>query len=393
MREYSRPIECKKENEMNTSLENIMKVYSLLEDEESREIFWDRFKYSVTGEKRFLLDAVSDSYTYNDTFANNSNAALIELFKQIIITDEECEIAIWGASDKAMTIVELLYEFGFLDGTVKNADCYYVDNDPNKWGSDFGWHNPIMHMQVFNPDRLKNTTKKVYVLLAVHTFSNDRRITRQLIDYGIEDKAIFHSLIEYEYFLGEMYLAEGIMKPVKGDVFCDVGAFDMYNTEKFIRWNPEYEHVYAFEADPVSYAKCRAKNWGSKIDVYHLGVWSCKSQLSFESAPNGEYGGSRISEAGNQVVETVSLDEFLDNKKVDIIKMDIEGAEMEALKGAQNVIRRNKPCLTLSIYHRPEDIIELPLYVYSLNQNYKFYLRHHTYGIFDTVMYAIDKNR
>jgi len=378
---------------MDARFENIRKVYNLLEDEESRAIFWDRLKYWVTGEKRYLLDTVIDSYTYADTFANVSNIALTELFKQIIVSNEECEIVVWGASDKAETIVELLHEFGFLDSTFKSVDCYYVDNDPKKWGSDFGWHNPTMYMQVFNPDRLKDRKKKVYVVIAVNTYSNDKRITRQLLDYGIDEKTIFHSVIGYEYFLGEMYLAEGVMKPVKGDVFCDVGAFDMYNTEKFIKWNPEYGHVYAFEADPVSYTKCKCRNWDSKIDIYNLGIWSCKSQLSFKSAPDGEYGGSRIDDNGNQVIETVSLDEFLGDKRVDIIKMDIEGAEMEALKGAQNLIRRNKPCLTLSIYHKPEDIIELPLYVYSLNRNYKFYLRHHTYGAFDTVMYAIDKNR
>lgn len=379
---------------MKLNFENIMKVYNLLEDEKSRSIFWDRFKYSVSGEKKYLLDAVIDSYTYNDTFANVSNKALAKIFKKIITDKEDCEIVVFGASDKAMTIVELLYEFGFLDGTVKNVSCYYVDNDPQKWErGTFGWHNPIMHMPVYSPERLKDVKKKVYVFVAVNTFSNDKRITRQLINYGIAEESIFHSIVGYEYFLGEMYLAEGVMRPMKGDVFCDIGAFDMYNTEKFIRWNPEYDHVYAFEADPVSYKKCKNKDLGSKVDIYNLGVWSCKSRLSFESAPNGEYGGSRINESGSQIVDAVSLDEFLGDKKVDIIKMDIEGAEMEALKGSQNIIRKYKPCLTISIYHKPEDIIELPLYVHSLNSDYKFYLRHHTYGIFDTVMYTIDKNR
>lgn len=376
---------------MEVSFENIMRVYNLLGDDESRAIFWDRFKYSATGEKKYLLDAVIDSYVYNDIFANDSNKALANLFKHVMTSKKECEIAIFGASDKAMTIVELLYEFGLLDA--ENVDCYYVDNDSTKWGSTFGWHNPQMHMQVYNPERLNEAKKNTYVFIAVNTYSNDQRITRQLLEYGIAENNIFHSLVGYEYFLGEMYLAEGIMKPVKGDVFCDVGAFDMYNTHKFIKWNPEYEHVYAFEADPVSYGKCKEQDLDSKIEVFNLGVWSCKSQLSFESAPNGEYGGSRINEVGDQIVETVALDEYLKDKRVDIIKMDIEGAEMEALKGAQNIIRKNKPCLTLSVYHKPEDIIELPLYAHSLNPDYKIYLRHHTYGIFDTVMYAIDKNR
>lgn len=132
--------------DMKINSENISKVYNLLADEESRAIFWDRLKYATTGNKRYLLDAVIDGYTYNDTFANTTNRNLAELLKKIIINKEECEIAVFGASDKAMTIVELLYEFGFLDGEVSNVDCYYVDNDSQKWETDFGWHNPIMHM-------------------------------------------------------------------------------------------------------------------------------------------------------------------------------------------------------------------------------------------------------
>ncbi len=378
---------------MNISFENIKRVYNLLEDEESKAIFWDRFKYSATGEKRYLLDAVKDGYRFNSLFANVSNVELCELFSKILKSREECEIVIWGATDKAMTIVELLYEFGFLD-TEKYVNCYYVDNDPDKCGRVFGWHNPTMRLQVYSPDVLRENNKKKYVFIAVNTYSNDLRITRQLKEeYAIDESNIFHSLVNYEYFLGEMYLAEGLMKPLKGDVFCDVGAFDMFNTIKFMRWNKEFGHVYAFEADPVSYEKCIKKELGDKVEVHNLGVWSSETKIPFESAPNGEYGGSRINENGDQFIQTVALDDFLRNKKVDIIKMDIEGAELEALKGAQNLIRDNKPCLTLSIYHKPEDIVELPLYVYSLNPDYRFWLRHHTYGIFDTVMYAIDKNR
>ena len=96
------------------SYENIAKVYSMLADDESREIFWDRFKYVITKDRKYLLDAVKVGYTYNDNFANESNTRLIELFDHILSEKEECQIVIFGASERAMTIVELLYEFGLL---------------------------------------------------------------------------------------------------------------------------------------------------------------------------------------------------------------------------------------------------------------------------------------
>lgn len=92
-------------------------------------------------------------------------------------------------------------------------------------------------------------------------------------------------------------------------------------------------------------------------------------------------------------MKTVALDNFLSDKKIDIIKMDIEGAELEALKGAKDIIERQKPCLCLSVYHKKWDVLELPLYIKSLNPGYKFYMRHHTFGIWDTVLYAIDEKQ
>lgn len=69
--------------------------------------------------------------------------------------------------------------------------------------------------------------------------------------------------------------------------------------------------------------------------------------------------------------------------------MDIEGSEMEALKGAENTIGKYKPRLAICVYHKPEDIIEIPLKILELNPEYKLYLRHYSYIHTETVLYAI----
>lgn len=90
----------------------------------------------------------------------------------------------------------------------------------------------------------------------------------------------------------------------------------------------------------------------------------------------------------SDVIETVALDEFLRGERVTFIKMDIEGAERDALKGAAQIIREQKPKLAVSIYHRPDDVIEIPKLILSLRPDYRLYIRHYSLLSNETVLYA-----
>ena len=72
-----------------------------------------------------------------------------------------------------------------------------------------------------------------------------------------------------------------------------------------------------------------------------------------------------------------------------MIKLDIEGAELEALKGARETILRHKPKLAICIYNKPEDMIDIPLYIKELVPEYKLYVRHYTNTNDETVLYAV----
>ena len=85
----------------------------------------------------------------------------------------------------------------------------------------------------------------------------------------------------------------------------------------------------------------------------------------------------------------VPLDDVLKNKKVTFVKMDIEGAEPQALRGAENIIRTQKPRLAICIYHDLKHLWEIPFYIKNLVPEYKIYLRHHTNLEYETVCYAI----
>jgi hypothetical protein len=91
------------------------------------------------------------------------------------------------------------------------------------------------------------------------------------------------------------------------------------------------------------------------------------------------------------IIRTTTIDDFLisvSGTKLDFIKMDIEGSELNALKGAKKVICKYRPKLAISVYHHPEDIYEIPKWIESLNLGYKFYLGHFTTHRDETILFA-----
>ncbi len=95
-----------------------------------------------------------------------------------------------------------------------------------------------------------------------------------------------------------------------------------------------------------------------------------------------------------QKARVVSLDNQLKGMPVSLIKMDIEGSEMEALKGCAGIIREQKPIMAVCVYHRIEDMWEVPLYLKELCGDYDIYMRHHAeYWVSETVCYGVRRER
>lgn len=96
-------------------------------------------------------------------------------------------------------------------------------------------------------------------------------------------------------------------------------------------------------------------------------------------------------EVGETLValEVTSVDNVLSGNKATFIKMDIEGSELEALKGCRRTIEMYHPKLAVCVYHREEDIFEIPKFILECYQGYRFFLRHYAHSASETVLYAI----
>ena len=173
--------------------------------------------------------------------------------------------------------------------------------------------------------------------------------------------------------------------------YVDMGA---YNGDTFLELinysNFKIDIAYLFEPDPDNYSvlvkNIKKSKVKSKVLCLPLAVSDVHKILSFISG-NGE--GGNISEKGNVHIAAVALDDVLPNAKVNFIKIDIEGAEQEAINGARETICREKPIIAMSLYHKPEDLWGLIICMKKIFPFYKIYIRQHFYNSFDSVLYAI----
>jgi hypothetical protein len=127
----------------------------------------------------------------------------------------------------------------------------------------------------------------------------------------------------------------------------------------------------------------------NNIEIIEKGCFSQRDVLYFKD-DKGE--SSYISNEGNVKIEVDAIDNYY-TCGISYIIMDIEGSELDALKGAKNTIISNKPKLAICCYHRSSDLYTIPQYIKSLNNSYKLYFRHHTSFSYDFVLYAIPENK
>ena len=195
----------------------------------------------------------------------------------------------------------------------------------------------------------------------------------------------------------DQYFPEDVIRIDENEIFIDGGAYIGDTIQQF--WNiakgtgNKPKKIVAFEPDTRNY-RVLQKFYGRRdnIIIVKKGLSNHKGILYFKEGFQGRSTGSRIVRDANVAsgsIAVTSIDEEQECRDATWIKMDIEGSEWDALHGAKNVIKRNKPKLTICIYHSDEDLIRIAEYIHELVPEYRLYIRHHTKREIETVLYAI----
>lgn len=223
-----------------------------------------------------------------------------------------------------------------------------------------------------------------------------REMYRQLIESGYDKKRILMpGAGTLEIFTGWQYF--DVFTPSEEEVFIDAGGYDGSTSLDFLHWigDSKKGKAYILEPMPSLYnmivERSKRENW-ENIILCNLAAWNREEELSFMEDITDEgriWGGSHVEQKGTITVSAKDIDSLCSKEdKVTFIKMDIEGSELKALEGAKNTILHDKPKLAISLYHKPMDILEIPSYILNLVPEYKFYIRHYSADICETVLYA-----
>lgn len=218
----------------------------------------------------------------------------------------------------------------------------------------------------------------------LYEFVVNLRLQDKVIDYDIETIK--------DYYSDKQYIVEDLVDYKTFCSYIDCGAYVGDSLELFIEKGGSGAMYYCFEMDKEIYQilnkniREKYSDYKNNIKIYPYGVGEQTMQMTYIE---DDTGGSRLDNNASKKAQIIALDDLCFETKIDFLKMDIEGAEQQALRGSTNLIRRDKPVLAISMYHSFRQIVELPQIIRQLDDNYHMYIRHHKHTIDDTVLYAI----
>lgn len=210
-------------------------------------------------------------------------------------------------------------------------------------------------------------------------------IHQQCVDADVEVISLFELDKSWDQYF-DLPAQLGIVK--EDEVFVHAGCYNGDTQKSYINWfGQNYEKMVTFEPSKAQYQFC--KNLFQQyrnVELVEAGLSDRTGIVRFDPDIPGR---SFISETGAEEIKVVSLDDYMGDEKVTFIALDIEGEEYKALKGAEKIIREQKPKLAISVYHKAEDIYELPELIKSIRPDYQLYLRqYHLLDMAETILYA-----
>lgn len=183
----------------------------------------------------------------------------------------------------------------------------------------------------------------------------------------------------------------------EGDVVIEGGVFDGSNSREFSRLVGRSGHIYGFDPNGDDFVKARNRHGetAENVEIVRKALWSHSKNIYVQKIGAG----TKVNENKNDGAEeiaAISIDDFVAERgltRIDLIKMDVEGAEQMALAGGMASIQRFRPQLAISIYHSKDDLFQIPLSLARQLTNYRFHLFAYSPSLGDIVFFAVPEEK
>jgi FkbM family methyltransferase len=249
------------------------------------------------------------------------------------------------------------------------------------------------HYSVAEPNEVRSAKKAV---CAASDLFKDDRSQEEFLDqlhWRLDPEAMPLQKLDGD----SIYFSENLYQPTKDEVYVDCGGFDGDTLKDFYRATEgQFSKAIVFEPDPSNFKKLNAlaaalpEDAPARVETFPCAVGRWSEEIIFQSTGSLS---SHISAEGSLRVPCESLDKVLLNQRITFLKMDIEGAELDAISGAESLIRKNRPILTICLYHKQNHLWAIPLKIASYVSDYDYHLRTHGKDGWDLILYAIPRER
>lgn len=354
--------------------ERIQRFCEMLQDKRSQDVFWARLRYDMepTKNNALILEDLADVY--------------LDEIKTCASNQPDKNIILFGAGDYGRFLGKRILQegedfSGFCD-TKAGTDCETIT---------------ILEQEkrIFSLDYLLDSAEESYVAITTS-------------DYFMEIKSLLQEKhFPMDHILNCVHMKQYFAFPElfpQGTAFVDAGCCDGADSIRFVRLcEGAYSKILVFEPDYDNLQKCVLNISNESIfnvDYMEAGLGKRSGERYFHKDLNGASHFIERSENASflargqrdtgtaEMAHEVALDDHTENITVGFIKMDIEGAEFDALQGAQNTILRDKPLLAICVYRRRGDVLAIMDYLHFLVPEYRFWLRHYGPLQNETVLYA-----
>ena len=350
--------------------ENLQAIYDALIDEESRDWFDARVEYMITPNvDNFLHTVLLLSRKYRRKWRH----AGMERF----VKDKKYRgIIIYGCGHDGKKTKEILDLCGY-------PVSFWCDSNPRLVGS------RIDGLEVISTEGLVKEYQDYLVVIGSSKYMVDIKERLRAFGFPLERAEIFdENAYDWAFADGQYF---EMFSPQHKEIFVDGGAYNGDTVFEFLAWSKGNEHK-VYSVEPIKVMCELVQNRLKKdniadVDVLNIAAWCRNEELFFVDMGDG----SRVVRDGKAgiVVSGERIDDIVGEDGATFIKLDVEGAELEALRGASETIRACHPKLAICIYHKPMDILDIGKYILELNADYRFAIRHYTLTNCETVLYAI----